>query len=304
MRGVRVFIILLLLAVVSGGFWFYRRTVSSSGVVSPLPEEQTDRNIFTFLFHKSKKDISELVPIIKNLIKNESGAYSIYVIDLTSGESVGINETRVYIAASINKIPILASLYYEAQRGNVDLDERITVQATDIQDYGTGIIRNEGPGGVYSLKTLAELMMQKSDNTAAYILSNKLDQNHIQELLGSWSLTQTNMAENKTSNRDIGILLRKMYLGQIANQSLTSEMFGFMTDSDFETRLPAKLPKSVKIYHKIGTEIGALHDVGIVEIPNAPYYIGVFTGDINAEAKAETEIAQISKVTYDFMTNR
>jgi beta-lactamase class A len=74
-----------------------------------------------------------------------------------------------------------------------------------------------------------------------------------------------------------------------------------MVSSDFENRLPALLPKEVKIYHKIGSEIGNIHDVGIIEAAH-PYYIGVFSNDITDDTSAETTIAQISKLVFDFMS--
>ena len=69
---------------------------------------------------------------------------------------MGINESVIFTAASVNKVPILAALYEEAQKGNVDFNRVITLQASDIQDYGTGSIRYDPPGTTYSVKTLAQ----------------------------------------------------------------------------------------------------------------------------------------------------
>lgn len=251
---------------------------------------------------KVAKDTTEFLSQLKQLISTEKGSYSIYIYDLNSDTDFGLNETAIFTGASVNKIFILASLYHEANEGKLDLDTDITIQSKDIQDYGTGIIRNQGAGQVYSLKTLAQLMIEKSDNTAAYVLTTVLGENRIQELVTQWGLIQTDIANNKTSNKDVASMLLKMYRGQITDKAHTSEMIGFMDDSDFENRLPKHLPKNVPIYHKIGTEVGNIHDVGIVVDPKKTYFIGVMTNDISDETAAETLIAEISKRTYDFMT--
>src|SRR3989344_7268820 len=269
----------------------------NSGIISPLPLENTQPSV------KNKiKDPQELIQKITELTSKQQGIYSIYIYDLNKNPGYGINETTIFTAASVNKIPILAALYFEAQKDNIDLDKRITLQASDIQDYGTGSLRYEGPGGVYSLKTLAQLMIEKSDNTAAFVLTSVVGGSRIQELATSWGLTQTDIRNNKTSPKDMTLLLSKMYKRQITSEALTTEMIGFMDDSDFEDRLPALLPKDVKVYHKIGNEVGNIHDVGIIALPNKPYYIGVLSNDVTNDTQVEEAIAKVSKMVFDYMS--
>jgi len=256
-------------------------TKSSSPQNSPLPEN--------------------LLKEVKKILEEKTGSYSFFVYDLKTGESFGINQEMIFTAASVNKIPILASLYYLTGKGEVDLDEKVTIQQADIQDYGTGKIRYEGVGTVYSLKSLARLMIEKSDNTAAHILGVKISLEKIQELCQSWGLTQTSIVENKTSNKDMAALLSKMYKGEITNPAANAEMLGFMDESDFEDRLPRFLPEETKVYHKTGDEIGFVHDVGIVDLPGRPYYIGVLTSDVKDETLAKEAIATASKLTFDYL---
>lgn len=230
------------------------------------------------------------------------GTYSLYLYDLKTKKEYGINEQTVLTAASVNKIPILAALYFLAGKGEIDLEKTITLQKSNIQDYGTGTIRYDPPGTVYSIKTLARLMMEKSDNTAAYILGTLvLGLDKIQTIIDSWGLTQTNMGDNKTSAKDMAQLLIKMYQGEITTKALTAEMLGFMDKSDFDDRIPAGLPLGVKIYHKTGDEVGKIHDVGIIEAPNRPYYLGIFTIDMTDEETTKKTQAQISKIVFEYM---
>jgi beta-lactamase class A len=285
-----------------GAAWFLWRDVFiKERVVSPLPKnEKLGVNIFSIF--SNKKDPEDL----KKKVKQKTGFawknYSVLVVDIKSDFRMAINDTEMFIAASVNKIPILASLYIEIQNGQVNPEEVITVQPEDIQDYGTGSIRYNGAGSTYTIKTLARLMMQESDNTAAYILANHIvGIDTIQKNMNDWGMTQTDMINNKTSNNDIFQIMKKIYEGNIANTAYTKEMLTFFKDSEYEDRIPGLLPDAVEVYHKIGTEVGYLHDVGVVVDGTTAYYIGIMTSDITDDAGATKLMAEVSKLTYDYM---
>ena len=281
-------------------FWLIQRP--GSNIVSPIPDEpKQEKSVVAAIFTKEKSP-DELGRAIQKVVNNRWVNYSVYVEDYNSDFSLGINESVIYTAASVNKLPILTALYYYVEKGTVDLDRVVTLQQKDIQDYGTGSIRYDTPGATYSVKTLAKLMIAQSDNTAAFILANHIvGLSDIQDLMVSWGLTQTDMTNNKTSNRDIAILLKKLYKREVTGEAYTLEMLSFLKDTNFEDRLPAKLPDTAIVYHKIGTEVGVLHDTGIVTDGQTTYYIGILTTDVGDDAEATEIAAQISKVVYDFM---
>lgn len=271
-------------------FLFHKPTI-----ISPVPDQQKET-----VNQKVNRNSALLKKNIQEVIGNSWKNYSVYVSDLTGEFDMGINETVIFTAASVNKLPILAALYDGIDKGTVDADQSITVQKTDVQGYGTGSIRYDPPGSVYSIKTLARLMMQKSDNTAAYILGKYIiGEDKIQEFVNSLGLIQTDIENNKTSNKDMALLLTHIYNGKIVKPALTREMFSFLKDSDFETRLPALLPAGTTVYHKIGNEVGNVHDVGIVVSANKTYYIGILTSDVTDEDAAEKLEAEISKLVFD-----
>ena len=256
-------------------------------------------------FPAPSRDMTKSSPLsqkLEKILRDTSGTYSIYVYDIKKKKEYGVHESTVITAASINKIPILATLYHLAGKGEIDLDKTITPQPTDIQDYGTGSIRYDPPSTPYSLKTLARLMMEKSDNTAAHLLGDTIiGLDTIQQFVDNWGLTQTDMAENKTSAKDMSILLVKMFNKEITTPSLTSEMLGFMEKSDYDDRIPVGIPDGTKIYHKTGDEVGKIHDVGIVNLENSPYYLGILTTDVTGEEETRRTISEISKTVYEAM---
>lgn len=284
---------------------------TKSNLISPLPDSyQTQTAVLPtpkstqkpFNFFAKKKVPDDLSKKISDVVGDEWTDYSIVIEDYTSDFQLRESEGEIFIAASVNKVPILAALYYFAHKGDIDLDEQITVQAADIQDYGTGSMRYEKPGAVYSIKTLAKLMIKQSDNTAAYILANHIiGFPRLTEIVTTWGLTQTDMVENNTSNQDMAKLFRMIYDGKITDAAHTQEMLSFLKNTDHETRLPAKLPDNVTTYHKIGTEVSVIHDVGIVTDGTHTYYLGIFTKGTAEGEETDALFADVSKAIYDYM---
>ncbi len=86
-------------------------------------------------------------------ISGRRGNYGIYFADFSTGQNFGINEKEMFVAASVNKVPIVATFYYLENKGKINFDKQITLQKRDIQDYGTGSLRYAKPGSTYSEKT-------------------------------------------------------------------------------------------------------------------------------------------------------
>ncbi len=272
-----------------------------SGIISPLTDNQEPKKtIFSFIM--PEKDPNVLRNKIKQTIGTAWKNYSVYIVDYSSKFTMGINESTIFDAASVNKVPILTALYEGAAKGQIDFDKVITIQPADIQDYGTGSIRYDPAGSTYSVKTLARLMMQKSDNTAAYLLANYIvGLDVVQSYVDQNGLIQTDMVNNKTSNKDMAVLFEKIYHKKITNPALSDEMLGFLKDSDFEDRIPGLLPKNTTVFHKIGTAMGTVHDAGVVIYGKTAYYIGIFTADVGDEEQAAKLISEVSKIVFDFM---
>ncbi len=298
MRHPHILLLSLVLLLATGVSVYVKE--KNHATVSPLQNDAYTKVLGIFSVRKNPDDLKKK---IQSTIGNSFKNYSVYVVDYHSNFSMGINESEIFTAASINKLPIMAALYTQSQSGAINFDQIITLQPEDIQDYGTGSIRYDPPGSTYTVKTLVRLMMQKSDNTAAFLLGNYVvGLPTVQSVINTWGLRQTDMVNNKTSNKDMEILLRKIYTGNVANPSLTDEMLGFMKDSDFESRIPGDLPDDVTVYHKTGDgDTAEVHDAGIVLHDSTTYYIGILTsnaGDVEAASKLE---AKISKIVYDFL---
>lgn len=253
-----------------------------------------------FVYSTPQDESNRLKNELTNFVKNKPGTYSISFYDFGNKSSFGINDQTMHTAASVNKVPIVAVLYYLVQNKKMNLDSKIVLQQADIQDYGTGSIRYQPVGTNYSLKTLARLALQQSDNTAAHILAQRIGPDKIQERIEKWGLTQTSIDDNKTTTADLALLFKKLYTGKLVNAQLTKELLSFLKDTTFEDRLPIALPANTTVYHKTGDAVGSIHDCGIIEKKDSAFFLCVLTTDIQDEPTTKKTIGEIAKRAYYF----
>jgi beta-lactamase class A len=241
----------------------------------------------------------DAVLLLESIVSGQKGSYALYVLDIPSQQWYGFSADAQVDAASVNKVAILAALYHEVGLSRMNLDTIITTKPNDIQDYGTGSIRYDPIGSSYTLRTLAKLMTEQSDNTASFLVAQAVGLQTIQSLTVSWGLRKTVVGDATTSAREIGSLFDMIYRGQVAPPALTAEMIDFLTHTDSKDRIPALLPPDLRIAHKIGNHVGVLNDAGIVYLADRPYIIVIMGQNIDEEQGLLLE-QSLSKAVYDY----
>jgi len=230
------------------------------------------------------------------------GGYGVAVIDLASGLTYGVNGNNLFRAASVNKMPILITLYDSAARGRIRLDQPLTLAESDIQHYGTGTIQDPSAPRTYTPRQLGALMIQVSDNTAAYVLERLLGQQTVQQNVRRWRLDHTSMADNTTTPADSATLMADLYAGRLLSPDASDEVLALLQGSVFTDRLAAGLPPELPLAHKVGTDIGVYNDSGIVLLAGRPYSIAVLSTDAD-ETEANAALGRISKDVYNFQAS-
>lgn len=245
------------------------------------------------------KDPEAIRDEIITYLKTQNGDYNIYYEDLASGDNLSVHASSVVTAASLNKLPIVAYLYHLAGKKEVDLQDTIVIQKSDIQDYGTGSLRYEKPGKPYTLQHLAMLSLKESDNTAAHVLTIRLGEDNVQSYAYQIGMGSTNMIDNDTSARDIGKYYEMLYHNKITSPALSQELLGYMEDTEFEDRIPTLLPKELHVYHKTGDGVNFIHDGGIVSDGKSAFVLVVMSSNISDEKNAKNTIAKIARIIYE-----
>lgn len=245
------------------------------------------------------KDPEAIRDEIITYLKTQNGDYNIYYEDLSSGDNLSVHASSVVTAASINKLPIVAYLYHLAGKKEVDLQDTIVIQKSDIQDYGTGSLRYEKPGKPYTLQHLAMLSLKESDNTAAHVLTIRLGEDNVQSYAYQIGMGSTSMVDNDTSAKDIGKYYEMLYHNKITSPALSQELLGYMEDTEFEDRIPTLLPKELHVYHKTGDGVNFIHDGGIVSDGKSAFVLVVMSSNISDEKNAKNTIAKIARIIYE-----
>ena len=231
------------------------------------------------------------------------GTYGVVVYDPSSMRTVTLNADRRFLAASLTKLPVLFTLYRAAARGEVNLEDEISMLRSDVQAYGTGVLYKYPVGYTLTLRECAELMIKESDNTAWVMLNRYLGKDYIEAELEQIGATSTEYwIPNTTTPNDVLAMLQAIADPSYTTPELSAEMLDVMTDTSFEDRLPQPLPEGARVAHKIGSYGDTFSDAGIV-FPRGSngtrdaYFIVVIAAD-TSEWTARSAIQDMSLTTY------
>jgi beta-lactamase class A len=271
---------------------FFQKILEPQTIVSTKVGQLTPKPTPT---PKFEKEIEE----IKNLTKGLKGSWGVFVQDLATGESYGINQDEVFTAASLIKLPVLLTLFKEAEAGNIDLETKYILKNSD-KVGGAGSMQYKPAGTVYTYRQMAELMGKQSDNTAFNVFTKILGKEKIQKVINDLGMKKTSFADNETTPKDIGLFFYKLYKENILIREDRDELLSFLTDTIWEDRIPAGLPAGTKVAHKIGTEVGVISDAGIV-FSQKPFILVILSEGV-LEKEAKEVLPKIAKLVYEFQT--
>ena len=132
------------------------------------------------------------------------------VFDPYSGKTVSLNADRRFVAASLSKLYALLTLYRAASRGEVSLDDEITMRPSDVWAYGTGVLYRYPVGHTMTLRECARLLIKESDNTAWNMLDRYLGRYYIRaELYRVGARSTEYWIPNTTTPDDALLMLEK-----------------------------------------------------------------------------------------------
>jgi len=238
---------------------------------------------------------------VLELIKNLQGTYGVYKKNLETGGSFGINEERIFPAASLIKLPVFVAVYQEVEEGRLSLNTKYELKESD-KVAGAGSMYYAPAGTLFSYQKMLELMGKQSDNTAFNVFVKILGGKKIQAVIDSLGMGKTSLVENRTTPADIGLFFQKLYQGEVVSKKNREQIFSFLTDTLFEDRIPAGIPKGVRVVHKVGTEVGVYADAGIVFGPKEPFVL-VILSEGAKEAEAKEVLPKIASLVYGLQIN-
>jgi beta-lactamase class A len=244
---------------------------------------------------------SGLKPSIQEIITNKNGDYGVYFEDLTTGSWLGINERDKYFPLSLVKLPLLVTVLKSIENDELKIDDKITIKK-EFLDSKFGTLYTKGEGYNATVKELLIYLINESDNTAFHALINKTSVESFETTRVAMGLPQINGYE-KISPKDYANMLRSLYLSTYLRRTFSELGLSIMTETGYNSQIPAGLPKNIKVAHKVGIDASLkyYHDCGIIYDEN-PYLLCVMSSNSTQE-EADKVISNISKVIYNYKHN-
>ncbi|MBP6962296.1 serine hydrolase [Candidatus Saccharibacteria bacterium] len=229
----------------------------------------------------------------------------VYFEYLPTGASVGVKDQLQVEIGSLAKVPAVMGIYKEIEKGNLKLEDILTVKEENLDDR-FGDLWKEGAGKQLTVEEAVEYTLKQSDNTAASVLTSSLTSETLEEVFNELDLPKTRTGPFPVmSPKSYASVFRNLFLSAYLNNESSNAILGELTETNFNDKLPGGVPDNVKVAHKIGVfRIADTQDIysdcGIIYVPNRPYILCVMVAA--PEAVAREEIIAYSKMVYSFVS--
>jgi beta-lactamase class A len=232
-----------------------------------------------------------------------TGEFGIAVKDLGSGQTVLLNESRTFPAASLYKLPVMYEVYRLRSAGELSFDETLVMTWQDAAfDMGSP----PWPIGTQiGLGAALEVMITLSDNSSAIMLTRRVDVARLNQETERLGLGQTHVRLDDlvTSPRDMLSFLELLAGERVLDSATSSEMIRLLMRQQVRDRIPALLPEEAIAANKTGDWEDATHDVGLVFGPRATLALAFLSEGIDDRAAVHSAIARATRDLYDLVND-
>ena len=250
-------------------------------------------------------------------------------IDVESGDTLFLNADTSFHAASTMKVPVMIELFRSARSGRLSMSQGILVvnefasivdgspYALDpASDSDTTLYRRIGRR--VPIDTLLRLMIARSSNLATNTLIALVGAEEVTRVmrgLGARRIEVRRGVEdgkaydrglnNTTTARDLAVILKAIEDGKDLVATDRQQMLDILLAQEFNDKIPAGVPRGVRVAHKTGEITAHSHDAAIVYPPaRRPYVLVVLTRGVSNASAADKLIADLSRIVYDHSTAR
>ena len=235
------------------------------------------------------------------------------------GESILINSTTRYHAASTMKLPVMIELFRLVSKKKLRLDDTLVVSNhfTSMVDGSPYEVSADGDldsdvygaiGQPMTLRLLCEHMITRSSNLAANILVSKLGPKNIQATINRLGASGMQVVRgvgdqkafdhglnNTTDAMGLFTLLVEIGRGEVVSRAASAAMVEILKRQTSNDGIPTGLPAGTLVAHKTGTITGIHHDAAIVYAPR-PYVLVVLVRGITDQKVSAKLMADITRV--------
>jgi beta-lactamase class A len=256
------------------------------------------------------------------LIAAHRGDVAVAVKHLKSGESFAHQADVPMPTASLIKLAVLVEAYRQAEAGQIDLDQPLTLKAED-KAPGSGILTTHfSAGASFPLRDALRLMIAYSDNTATNLVLAKTGlaaTNSTMEQLGLANTkihafvfrAESSIAPERSKQFGLGsttaaetlALLEKLHTGELVSPAASAAMLEHLRHCQ-DDRIPRLLPPGTKVAHKTGSVNKVRTAAGLIEAPGGTIALVVLTANNEDqrwtdENAGEVLTAKLARLVYD-----
>lgn len=256
----------------------------------------------------------KLIREIETLIKESQENVSILVKELNSKEEIySLNSTKKLVSASTIKVPIMLAILDDVKNKNINLNNTILVTKDDIFN-DTEIFENGEE--YYSINELINWMIIESDNTATNVLLKHFGinniNNYISNVLNVKStyvqrfMLDKNAIENGLNNymsqKDMLDIFTLLFNKEILNVELCDIAINILYNQRCQDQIMRYIFEPIKFAHKTGSLDSLNHDVGVMNINNKMFYIGISIYNSTNKKGNKKLIGNIGKKIYNYLS--
>ena len=207
-----------------------------------------------------------------------------------------------FVAASTYKLPVLM---YEAQgiaSGRLHTWDRLCYRSSD---YEPGPFAYY-PGQCFTRQTLAWRIGHYSDNTAAHIFIRYMGGSGVLNAYARahGALASSFFYPNRTIPADLARLWRSEATGAAGGAKAQAWLYPLLTHTLYESGIPAGVPRTLTVAHKVGFLGYYIHDAALVRGGHAgPYVLVIMTRGLGGTA-AWRLIARLSYRVWQYENAR
>lgn len=239
---------------------------------------------------------------LRTLTSAHGDSFALYFEYLPTGTSIGIREKEEFAAASLIKIPVIMAYYRQKDRlGDKIGEKEITIEEKHI-DKGSGTLWQKGVGAKIALKEVVRLAIVESDNTATRVLGDYVSDEDFTTVYEGLDIDlKTGEDGTILTTKHYSSVLKALYFSAVLSKDHSQEILTLMTKTIYIDKLPAGVPNTVPVAHKVGVlDKREYMDCGIVYIPKRPYLLCMVS--FSDEKTATERMSSISKEVYDFVS--
>ena len=227
-----------------------------------------------------KNEVMEL----NNIYMQSDDKVSYYYEDIHTGSVLSYNSDILFYAASTIKILVAVMILELADKGEIDLEDKLLVSMDDLK-HDTGIIKYQKEDTYYSIKELVRLTIIESDNTAYIKLVNYIGKDKLEQYGKSLGAKHTMEGKDLFGliNSDDMVIYWKKIKSFIDSSKLGKDFFNWLSNPSFSIIESNSIGNNTFV-KKYGSWDIAYHEAGYVCDEN-PFYLIVLTQKFKCDDK-------------------